>query len=134
MAWRMARAEQKAGLRERRWPALEDAFSDARPGVVRGALMEAEADDVVASAELVEEALRRRLGARVRIAAGLALLRAGKARDPGRVARVIIQGVLDVVEGEETRAHAAESLGEDPGDTTDLWAAAIQSRFAGGGR
>ncbi|MDJ0976008.1 MAG: hypothetical protein QNJ98_16235 [Planctomycetota bacterium] len=134
MAWRMARAEQKAGLKERRWPELEKAFGDGRPAIVRGALMEADAEDVMANAPFIEEALIRPRVNRVRIAAALALLRSGKARDARRVSAVVINAVFDVVEGPEARAHAVESLGDDPGDTTEGWAQAIDARLKGGGR
>lgn len=134
MAWRLARAAHAAGLREGRWPALDAALRDGRPGVVRGALMEADADAVAANRAGVEEALVRPRVNRVRIAAALALLRAGRAQDARRVRAVVVNAVFDPIEGPEARAHAAESLGHDPGDTVDPWLGAIDAHLKGGGR
>lgn len=134
--WRMLRAAKKAGLRERRWPSLDDALSDGRPAVLRGSLMEADAEEIGAVRTQVEEALSSDVGARIRIAAACALLRSGDAREQTRVARIISAAVFDVIEGVAARAHAAESLGDDPGDTADAWMRAIIAHFDehGGGR
>ena len=47
---------------------------------------------------------------------------------------MLVRAVFDVVEGHDAKAHVAESLGDDPGATAEMWSAAVAAHLKGGGR
>ena len=123
-ARRQARA-RRLGLGEGRvHPPLHTLAADAPPGTLRGALLEADPEEVRAQLESVRAALATRREERVRIAAALALLGAGLDAD-GLVASTILAAVFDPVEGADTRREAVRRLGEDPGWNEESWRAAL---------
>jgi hypothetical protein len=127
---RMARAKRRAGLAARGFPALADALRGGTPGERRGALLEADAEEVRGNEAAVRESFRVAPEERVRLAAALALLSAGTGADIG-VAEAIAEVLDDPVEGEETREEAVRRLGTDPGGDPAAWVAAIRAATGG---
>jgi hypothetical protein len=134
---RTRRAEARAGLRARVHPPLATALDAESAGDLRGALLEADAAEVRASAARVAVLVEGARQERVRLAAALALLRAGPLPEgvaadvPERVAALLVATLGDAVEGPDTRAEAVRRLGDDPGHDPDVWRAALLGALRG---
>jgi len=84
--------------------------------VRRAALRHATAADVAANRAAVEKALADPWE-EIRVAAAVALRRAGDASGAG----VLLRALADPVEGAETRAALVELAGEDLGEDAGAW-------------
>ncbi len=129
MEMRLERARVKAGVKETKWPALRTALDDGSPGPLRGSLLEADAADVRANEMAIGNLLDHDFAERIRVAAALALLGGECNKHTDRVVEVLLSIVFDPIEGPETRRHAVEHLGEDPGLALEEWEAAIRGRM-----
>ncbi len=98
------------------------------PGEQRRLLLGAAPESVEARGPEVEHLLLATPHARVRTAAALALLAARRPAG-GATAATVLAAVLDVLEGPEARALAAQRLGEDYGEDGEAWAAALAAHL-----
>lgn len=111
--------------------ALPPALDGLAPGAQRRALLAATAESVLAREAEVRTLLEGSPHLRVRIAAALALLGAG--RGPAEAVATCLESAFDdPLEGPEARELARARLAEDPGENPDEWARLLRARAGGG--
>ncbi len=127
-AWRLSGRTTPSGV------ALKDALDGGVPRPLRQALLAATPEETRANRAGVLAALLHGRQQRVRIAAALALLKARVAEQGGLSQKTILEGIVDPLEGPETRQAAVAILGDDPGQSIDEWARALAAHRAGGAK